>query len=232
MSKSSPSSAQTYSPLDVVGTTVHTLISGLQRGALDDRPDAVAALARLRRAAGRDPLAEPDLWGLVDISPLYEQAEQESLHERDLVRAESAAYMALTLWAAHQQSRAAGMHQRDRKEAPTTLGAAVRRLMPLNEIDEPLRKRFVRAGTAPDLPTLARRLRELVVLLRREDVPLDYGLLTQELVRWQQPGGRDAVRRSWGRSFHAYRPRGTKPADPTETTGTAAAADTADKDAS
>jgi CRISPR system Cascade subunit CasB len=77
--------------------------------------------------------------------------------------------------------------------------------MPANEIDEPVRKRLVRAGSAPDLAALAQRLREIVLLLRREDIALDYALLAEQLFRWQQPGGRDTVRRAWGRSFHAYR---------------------------
>ncbi|WP_416223442.1 type I-E CRISPR-associated protein Cse2/CasB [Streptomyces hygroscopicus] len=59
-----------------------------------------------------------------------------------------------------------------------------------------------RADTAPHLPALAQRLREIVVLLRREDISLDYSMLAEQLYRWQLPGGRQIVRRAWGRSFH------------------------------
>ncbi|SCE38320.1 CRISPR system Cascade subunit CasB [Streptomyces sp. DfronAA-171] len=48
---------------------------------------------------------------------------------------------------------------------------------------------------------LATRLRELVLLLRREEIPLDYGLLADQLHRWTLPGGAQGVRRSWGRSY-------------------------------
>lgn len=195
-----------------VGTLAGQEISRLHHGYLDDRPDAVAALARLRRAAGKDGASVPDLWGLVDLAPLYEDASLR--HDA----AAAAVDTALALWALHQQSRPTGMHRPGGDE----LGGAVRRLMSGNEIDEPIRKRFVRAGTAPTLPLLATRLRDITVLLRREDLALDYALLADQLYRWQQPGGPENVRRSWGRSFHAaYR---TAPTDP----AVAAAIDTKD----
>lgn len=179
-----------------------------QEGYLSDRSKDVAALARLRRGAGRDAAAMPDLWNLVDTGPLHADADADDLRalgERELSRAENALYTALTLWALHQQSRGTAMHRPHTRERPTGLGAAVRRLMPPGEIDEPVRKRLVRAGTAPDLVTLAQRLRDIVVLLRRADVPLDYGLLAGQLYTWQWPDGPGAVRREWGRSFHTGR---------------------------
>lgn len=181
-------------------------VSRLQRGYLADRAEAVATLARLRRGAGRDAAAVPDLWGLVDLGPLY----ADSRLRKDA--AENAVYTAMTLWSLHQQSRSKGMHQ-----PGVELGAAVRRLMPAGDIDEPTLKRFVRIGASASLPVLASRLRGMVLLLRGQDVALDYALLADQLYRWQQPGGSDRVRRSWGRAFHAYR---TTPDE--NTSGTAA----------
>ncbi|MGI5528642.1 type I-E CRISPR-associated protein Cse2/CasB [Streptomyces syringium] len=187
--------------LGLVGATVSEHINVLQRGYLADRADAVAALARMRRGVGKPYGTMPELWGLTGMEALYEVR---TLSEERTIRAEEAAHTALTLWALHQQShRQNRMHQADGPE----LGAAVRRLMPGTELDEPTRKRFVRAGTASSLPILAQRLRDIVLLLRRDGIPLDYGLLADQLEQWQQPGGLDRVRRSWGRSFHAYRPQ-------------------------
>jgi CRISPR system Cascade subunit CasB len=185
--------------LGLVGTTVSAHISGLQRGYLDDRGDAVAAIARIRRGAGKPSENVPDLWGLLGTDPLYEPGK---FGEQDTERAADAAYITLTLWALHQQS-----HRLHRMHVPGghELGAAVRRLMPGTDIDEPIRKRFVRAGSAPHTIALAERLRDIVQLLRREDIPLDYGLLADQLYRWQQPGGRQQIRRSWGTAFHAYK---------------------------
>ncbi|MFD8957213.1 type I-E CRISPR-associated protein Cse2/CasB [Streptomyces anulatus] len=218
-----------------VRETTDALIRPLQRDLLGDRPQAVAALARLRRGAGKDTSQVPDLWGLVDIGPLHDRPQDggRPLTEGELVHAEDAVHTALTLWALHQQSRGHSMHQSGHHPTHHGLGAAVRQLMPPGEIAEPVHKRLVRAGTAPDLPQLAQRLRDIVLLLRQHDIPLDYGLLAAQLYQWQAPGGRDTVRRAWGRSFHAHRT-----AQNTSTTGIpapAAAPDndlTADKDAS
>ncbi|MFI6063434.1 type I-E CRISPR-associated protein Cse2/CasB [Streptomyces sp. NPDC051286] len=217
-------------------------ITAFQRGYLADNPKDVAALARLRRGAGREAGQLPDLWNLVDTTPLHEPHEGPyALSEKQLARAEDALHVALTLWALHQQSRSeAGMHQTGSPGKPRGVGAAVRRMMKPGEIDEPLRKRLVRVGTAPDLTALAQRLRDIVLLLRREQFPLDYALLAGQLYHWQQPGGPDAVRREWGRSFHAWHEDGqnaeerTPAADPATTTGATATSDTTttDKDAS
>ncbi|WP_432157533.1 type I-E CRISPR-associated protein Cse2/CasB [Streptomyces sp. bgisy153] len=184
-------------------------IAPWQEGYLTDRPQAVAALARLRRGAGREAGETPDLWNLIDTDPLHTPAGRtRPLSETELVRAENALHAALTLWAFHQQSRPAPMHRRHSRERPAGLGAAVRRLMPADGVDEPVRKRLVRAGTAPDLPALTQRLRDLVALLRREDIPLDYALLAGQFYLWQWPDGPADVRRRWGRSFHEqWRPQ-------------------------
>ncbi|MEU9748393.1 type I-E CRISPR-associated protein Cse2/CasB [Streptomyces niveus] len=189
-----------------VGWLTGQLITPLQQGYLKDQSHAVGALARMRRGAGKDFARIPDLWGLTDTGPLHETPEGvRPLGEAELTRAEDAVHVAITLWALHQQSRGTGMHRTGTRTAPQALGTAVRRLMPPGDIDEPIRKRFVRAGTTPDLPALAQRLREIVVLLRGADIPLDYALLAEQLYQWQEPDGRDDVRRAWGRSFHAHR---------------------------
>ncbi|GAB2925579.1 type I-E CRISPR-associated protein Cse2/CasB [Streptomyces heilongjiangensis] len=194
-------------PDRIRGITAET-VGDLQRGYLADQAHAVAALARLRRGAGKQIQQVPDLWGLIDTGPLHTPVQEGGRppREEDLTRAEDAVHVAVTLWALHQQSRGTGMHQPHRTEAPAGLGGAVRRLMPAGDIDETVLKRLVRAGHAPDLPALAVRLREIVLLLRRADITLDYALLAEQLYRWQQPGGRDTVRRAWARSFHAHRP--------------------------
>lgn len=202
------STATLPTPARRVATIAEEIVLPLQRAYLRDEPHAVAALARLRRGAGREFPQVPDLWGLVDTGPLHEVPKDGgglALSEAELARAEDALHVALTLWALHQQSRQKGMHAPNRPKAPTGLGAAVRQLMPKDEIAEPVRKRLVRAGNAPNLTALAERLRDIVLLLRREDIALDYVLLAEQLYRWQTTGGRDSVRRAWGSSFNAHR---------------------------
>ncbi|MEU9616660.1 MULTISPECIES: type I-E CRISPR-associated protein Cse2/CasB [Streptomyces] len=207
--------AASLPPRKQVARLAAQILAPLQQGYLADRSPDVAALARLRRGAGREAGQLPDLWSLIDTGPLHVPPDDaRPLDESDLVRAEDALHVALTLWALHQQSRPTGMHQADRKDSRRGLGTAVRRMMKPGEIDEPLRKRLVRAGTAPDLTSLAQRLRDIVVLLRRADIPLDYALLAGQLYTWQRPGGADVVRREWGSSFHAWHDKDAeKPGD-------------------
>lgn len=200
MTTSTPARAARLSVLGLVGSAVDKHITGLQRGYLDDRSDAVATLARLRRGVGKPAGETADLWGLTGAETLYEAYTKRVLTEEGMGQAEEAVHATVTLWALHQQSqRAVRMHRRD----GTELGLAVRRLGGGGEIDEPLRKRFVRVGTASTPAVLAGRLRDIVLLLRREAIPLDYGLLADQLYRWQQPGGPQEIRRAWGRSYLA-----------------------------
>ncbi|MFH8254231.1 type I-E CRISPR-associated protein Cse2/CasB [Streptomyces roseolus] len=218
---------------ELVAQLAHQHISRWQRGYLSDDAKAVAALARLRRGAGRPAGQLPDLWDLLDTQTLHEtRRDGRPLSEAELARAEDALHTALTLWALHQQSRGTGMHQLHRPERPRGLGAAVHRLMPANDIDDSLRKRLVRAGNAADLTTLAQRLRDIVTLLRREDVPLDYALLAGQLYQWQWPDGADRVRIAWGRSFHAWQDHRTPgPEQDTPAAGLSSALpDATDKD--
>ncbi|CAL9672592.1 hypothetical protein SUDANB15_07512 (plasmid) [Streptomyces sp. enrichment culture] len=236
-SATSPSAPPVAVPVHQrVAELAATLVGSWQEGYLKDRSPAVAALARLRRGAGREAGETPDLWSLIDTDPLHTPAEgTRPLSEQELVRAENALHAALTLWAFHQQSRSTPMHRRHTRERPGGLGAAVRRLMPADGVDEPVRKRLVRAGTVPDLVTLTQRLRDIVALLRRDDIPLDYGLLAGQLYLWQWPDGPAAVRRRWGRSFHEQ--RRTRPTAGENTTpgtdeNSTSDTDTDDKDAS
>ncbi|MFD5425584.1 type I-E CRISPR-associated protein Cse2/CasB [Streptomyces sp. NPDC127084] len=190
---------------DRVRDLVADEIGAMQHALLRDDPKAVATLARLRRGAGKQPYQVPDMLGLINMGPLYDAFDGRPPGESTLTRAEDAVHVAMTMWALHQQSRSTGMHQSHRTDAPCGLGAAVRRLVAERVASDAVLKRFVRIGTAPDLPLLAQRLREIVLLLRDEDIVLDYALLARQLYQWQWPQGPEVVRRAWGSSFHAYR---------------------------
>ncbi|HET6858109.1 MAG TPA: type I-E CRISPR-associated protein Cse2/CasB, partial [Streptomyces sp.] len=108
--------ARRHTSTSPVAEVVRTEIGRLQSGYLGDRSEAVGALARLRRGAGKDAATIPDLWGMLDT---------ELLHTTPGVRpdeAEAAVFTAVTLYALHQQSRSTGMHRTGGDE----LGTAVR----------------------------------------------------------------------------------------------------------
>lgn len=179
-------------------------VSELQTGYIDDRPDAVASLARLRRGAGKLPADTPELWGdKVDLADCRYPAAKDD-------QAETAIHIAMSLFALHQQShRASRMHQGAAKRGEISrqrdLGWAVRELTFGTESGEPARRRLVQAGKAVSIESLALRLRGLVQLLRGAQVPLDYGLLAHHLLLAQQTGMHE-VRRAWGRGYSVYTP--------------------------
>lgn len=206
---------------DIVRDVTAGHVTDLQEGYCGEKqdPKAVARLAQLRHGAGKLPVDVPELCGAAGLEGLYQQPGFAEDDERRGLRGESAMFLALTLYALHQQSRPDDpMH-----ESGVELGRAVRQLMPAGAIDEPLRRRFVRAGTATNLSVLGERLRGIVALLRqgarrqwgREPIPLDYGLLAARLYQFQIPGGPPRVRTAWGHSFHAY---ASKPDDSPDTT--------------
>ncbi|WP_019358607.1 type I-E CRISPR-associated protein Cse2/CasB [Streptomyces sp. AA1529] len=188
-----------YQP-GLVGRTVHTFLEPIQRGYLlpNDEAWAVARLAQLRRGAGKAPEEVPELFGLTGTEGLYSEKGPGPNSER----ADTAVHLAVTLYALHQQSqRRVRMHVPGRR-----LGGAVRALMPQGEIDEPLRRHFVRVAGATSTKVLAYRLRALVLLLRGESEPLDYARLADQIEQTLDPGKRLKVRQEWGREFHSWRP--------------------------
>lgn len=158
---------------------------------------ARSSLARLRRGIGKAPGSLPDLWGLtLDGMP------------EDLVgtgfqpsRGEWACYLALTLFALHQQGKdttTAAMHQQG-----LPLGRSLRRLVRDPDDEERIKRRFDQVVTADSPQEVAHYLRSLVQLLRADDIPLDYAALAADLYRFQNPDQRDGVRLRWGRDFYA-----------------------------
>jgi CRISPR system Cascade subunit CasB len=190
--------------LGVVGAVVDSRVSDLQYRLLRDHrdPAAVAALARLRRAAGKPPGAMLDILEYTTDEQFLGGGDEPS-------RLEHAAHLAMTLFAVHQQSRGERMHRRGQG-----LGTALRALHTGDPTKPPapLTRRFRMLGTADSFSELTYHLRGAVQLLRAGGVPLDYGLLADQLVTWQWPQGPARVQLRWGREFY----RNPRTEQPTE----------------
>jgi CRISPR system Cascade subunit CasB len=200
------SSQQAPRALDLVGTVVHRRISDLQYRFLREHrdPAAVAALARLRRGAGKAPGAVLDILEYTTADEFVGRRD-----DSEPSPGEWAAHVAMTLFAVHQQSRGEQMHRRGRG-----LGVAMRSLHTGDpaKLPEPLTRRFRMLGTADSFPELTYHLRGVVQLLRAGGAPLDYGLLADQLVAWQRYGP-DRVQLTWGREFYRTRPAEAAAAD-------------------
>ncbi|WP_017602140.1 type I-E CRISPR-associated protein Cse2/CasB [Nocardiopsis lucentensis] len=107
----------------------------------------------------------------------------------------------------NRMHRRAGYLDGDRGRLPHHgLGWAVRACMPDGRIDPALHNRLKKAAQASALRTRVGELRQIVARLRQERIPLDYGLLADQLFRAQEPGGIKQVRDEWGHGFVSYRP--------------------------
>jgi len=145
-----------------------------------------AELAKLRRGIGQPPGALPELWGafLQDMPESFEGGEKGPSHE------EWAVYLALTLYAMHQQSNETDcMHQ-----PGETLGRAVRKLTERNAASEQdwtessVLRRFNALATAQEISEISHHLRGMIQLLRSakgESIPLDYAQLAVDLYKLQ-----------------------------------------------
>lgn len=156
-----------------------------------------ARLADLRRGAGKVPGELPELWGIF----LEQMPEAWMRTDGRPGREEWAVYIALTMFALHQQGHENLMHQRG-----DGLGKSIRRLVnPAEEGDEDrVLRRFKPLVTATDMREASYHLRAIIQLLRAKEIPLDYGRLTTDLVFFQIPDRRAQVQLRWGQDFYRY----------------------------
>ena len=179
----------------IVGAFVDKRVRDLQNRFLrsPQDPSAVAALARLRRAVGKQPGEIIDILEYTFTPALLDGHPEDDPSPSP---AELAAHTAITLFALHQQSRGERMHLRGRD-----LGTVLRHLHTGDgPIPPPIVRRFRTLGTADSFGELTHHLRGVVQLMRTANAPLDYGLLAQQLLMWQRDP--TPVRMAWGRQFY------------------------------
>lgn len=184
-----------------LGDHVARTISGLQERLLRDapRPEAVSALARLRRGIGRDPGFDYTLERYLEVPEHllgYRPADDSQAAD-----SEHAVHDAVTLYALHQQSRRERMHIDGRG-----LGWALAGLVRESTGPDGVRRRFAALGTASTYHESIYHLRSLITMLREHQIPLDYGLLADDLRTLRQPSGRAKMQAAWGREFFRSRP--------------------------
>ncbi|MDO4564490.1 MAG: type I-E CRISPR-associated protein Cse2/CasB [Clostridia bacterium] len=156
-----------------------------------------AALANLRRGIGREPGSIPELWGLTLEGMPAELYSQNGVP----TRGEWAVYIALTMFALHQQGK-------DLKRSPMnckdiSLGRAVRKLVEGDD-EKRVKRRFDKVVTADSPQELSHHLRGLVQLFKSKDIPLDYAQLSADLFLFQFESPRDTVRLRWAQDFYRY----------------------------
>ncbi len=172
---------------------------------IQNLPDnlAKAALANLRRGAGKLPGDLPELWGalLADLS----EAELNRLCGKTgtPTKAEWAVYTALTTYAVHQQGHDCKTACMNTEEP---FGQAVGRLVTPGDEDslERIRNRFNRIAVAQSMNEVSNHLRSLLPLLREKNIGFNYPGLAADLYDFQFPELAPTVRLRWGQAFYRH----------------------------
>lgn len=172
------------------------------------------SLAILRRGIGKAPGSMAELWDMT-LKDLPESFYRETGIPSD---EEWAVYIALTLYALHQQGN--DIKQKSMNKEDVSLGTAVRILDKLKDSasaeestdedkaegsqDDNKRRnyRFDRIITSQSITELSNHLRGMVQLLKQSSVPLDYAMLAEDIYRFQFDEERDRVRLKWGQDYY------------------------------
>lgn len=163
------------------------------------QPEAISVLARLRRGIGRTPGFDFTLERHLHVpDDLLGRRPSDDTEAADT---EYAVHDAVTLYALHQQSRRERMHADGRG-----LGQALSDLVRRSASPEGVRRRFAALGTASSYHESIYHLRSLITMLREHQIPLDYGLLADDLRTLRGPDGQSRVQGIWGREFFRSRP--------------------------
>lgn len=192
----------TESPQRSIASYVHKRIMSIQTDCLSPERKSRGArhLATLRHALTVPVGSSIDAWSLEFqglSAELFGRGNEPS-------RGENAVHYALALYAFHQQSKTSPMHVVGYENR---LGCAVGKLVRQEEEryssledGEPPR-RLKALVTAESIEEVAHYARQLVQLLRRAEIPVDYAELAAQLFDFQNPYKVDGVRLKWGREY-------------------------------
>lgn len=188
---SHPSETVTPTLYNFVTHKIHRLYGGHNAGSSASKKE----LSDLRQAVGQDPAKNPLAWQYVltgdeniDFPDNYRGRGDEASY------GELATYMALTLYAVHQQSEQRNMHTKD-----ISFGYSIGQLVAKRTPS--IKKRFDALLQARNFSGIVYHARSLVQLLKQEELTFDYGRFTTDLYWLQHPRHRAKVITRWSRDF-------------------------------
>ena len=158
-----------------------------------DSSDVKATMAELRRGLGKTPGDIPKLWGII----LKGMPEEMYSKTGDPSYAEWAVYIALTLYAYHQQGESVCVNVEG-----ISIGNAASRLCKGDEDRKRVEHRFFPVVTAADMPEFNRHLRTIVQLLKADGIKLDYPMLAADIYTYQLSDSVSSVKLRWGQDFY------------------------------
>lgn len=168
--------------------------------ALSDTGNGKAYMAELRKGVGKEPGELPILFGT-----LLEDMPEDFMSKDGIpTKEEWACYVAITLFAWHQQGKNLKtdcMHTGDH----ISVGAAFRKLKLDSDdanAEERVLKKLQIIITAMDINGFSRHLRSMIKMLAQNNIRLNYALLAADIYEWQFQDSRDAVNLRWGQDFY------------------------------
>lgn len=181
---------------------VRTKIDMLQKKA--DSGKGKAMLANLRRGIGHELGEVPQLLEIF----LSDMPEEFLSHNGNATNEEWACYVALTLYALHQQGyevKSRPMHT----DEEISLGKAMYMLVNAYEGDPNAEQRMVQKlrmlATSANRKELSHHLRGIVQLLKSFGISINYKKLAEDLYDMQFPEGKRQVCLKWGQDFYGGR---------------------------
>ena len=171
-----------------------------QLQAISETGSGKARLAELRRGVGKEPGELPTIYGII----LEDMPEDFFRGSGIPTEAEWACYVALTLFAWHQQGndlKSSCMHTEDK----VSLGTALRELKNASKdvnAEERLLKKLRSIATAMDMKGFSYHMRGLVKLFANNNIELNYILLATDIYEWQFEDSRNVVNLRWGQDYY------------------------------
>lgn len=163
-----------------------------------------AELAKLRRGAGKSPGEVPELYGLF----LKDMPEDFWSMDGRPTPEEWSCYIALTLYAVHQQgnlTRVKNMHT-DNK---VSMGTALRQMAAMqnegnrdSNKEERILQKLQILISSKDIKEFAYHLRNTIKLLKNDGIALNYAELAKDIYDFQFPDSKDKVSLAWGQDFY------------------------------
>ena len=179
-----------------IGTLVRLKIERLLKN--HNEPQVRSELAELRKGIGKKPGERPELWWSI-----FEGFPEQYMSKTETPSKEEwSYYIALTLFAMHQQGH--DLNKEPMYVYGIPFGQAVRRLAsPGDEEDlARVRRKFNTVATSADILELSHHLRGLIQMMKSKGIPLDYGMLADNLYSYQFPESVSGVRLKWGQDFY------------------------------
>lgn len=164
-----------------------------------------AALAKLRRGMGHQPGEVPELYGIL----LENMPEVFWNNQGEVTEEEWSCYVALTLFAWHQQGNDLIKECVHTEQKYESIGKTMKKLSyALNREDKDpdaekrMQRRLQMLMTSKDMPELFYHLKSMVTLIRKEKIAINYSELAQDIYLFQFQDTRPQVSLKWAQDFY------------------------------